>query len=253
MYDILIGTPHSSSAASAGSHNKPGNYGSAPLPRLLWGEGDCFVKRAARFTPLNVRLFMCQQLFQSCFFPKVISPSNYNGAVVTMVVVRNQSRRYNPPSSAPPQWKFSISYSSWRWGILIRALNTPGAELKRLLEFTWSGWHRRCTAWVISALQEILPEQTFVHKCMLNLAQTHYNRYAVTVPITFTSSPHPYCRSQATSQPLSHSLLSVTLYLTETLVSSTNKSPLCHFCSFKCWKAIGFVFMIPKTKSGDQV
>lgn len=100
MYDILIGTPRSSSAASAGSHNKPGNYGSAPLPRVL-GEDDCFVKRAARFTRLNVRPFMCQQLFHSCFFPKVISPSNYNGAVVTMVVVWDQSRRYNPPPQHP--------------------------------------------------------------------------------------------------------------------------------------------------------
>lgn len=33
------------------------------------------------------------------FFPKVISPSNYNRAVVTMAVVWSQSRRYNPPLS----------------------------------------------------------------------------------------------------------------------------------------------------------
>lgn len=95
--------------------------------------------------------------------------------------------------------------------------------------------------------------QTFVHKCRVNLSQTRYNRYPVTVPIIFTSSPHPHHCYRATSllssQPFSHSLLSVTLYLAETVVSSTNKSPLCHFCSFKCWKAIRFVFMIPQTWS----
>lgn len=33
VYDILIGTSHSSCAVSMGSHNKPGNQGSALLPR----------------------------------------------------------------------------------------------------------------------------------------------------------------------------------------------------------------------------
>lgn len=33
MSDILIGTPLSSCAVSMGSRNKPGNHGSAPVPR----------------------------------------------------------------------------------------------------------------------------------------------------------------------------------------------------------------------------
>lgn len=206
MCDILIGTPRSSSAASAGSHNKPGNYGSAPLPRVLWGEDDCFVRRAARFTQTECERAYVSAAVPKLFFPKVISPSNYNGAVVTMVVVRNQSRRYNPASSTPPPpWKFSISYSSWRWGILIRALNTPGTELKRLLEFTWSRWHRCCTAWVIRALQEILPERRHLfRKCVVNLSQTRWgicNHCRVIVPIIFFSSSHSYRHSSQPPRP----------------------------------------------------
>lgn len=51
---------------------------------------------------LGMKEFMCRQLFQS-YFSKVISPSNYNRAAVTMAVVWSQSRRYNPHTSTPPK------------------------------------------------------------------------------------------------------------------------------------------------------
>lgn len=127
-----------------GSHHKPGNHGSAPLPRRDGGEEQLLCEMGCEGYSNWLWASLCvSSCSKAVFFPKVISPSNYNGAVVTMVVVRNHSRRYKPPSS-PFQRTFSVSYSSWRRGILIRALNTSGTELRRLPEFTWSLWYRWC-------------------------------------------------------------------------------------------------------------
>ena len=62
---------------------------------MMVGESNCFVKWAAKFTQ-TVKRICVSAAVPKLFFPKVISPSNYNGAVVAMGVVRNHSRRYNP-------------------------------------------------------------------------------------------------------------------------------------------------------------
>lgn len=110
VYDILIGTPRSSSAASAGSHNKRGNYGCAPLPRVLWGRATALWNGLRGLLDWMWERLCVSSCSKAVFFPKVISPSNYSGAVVTMVVVRNQSRRYNPTSSAPPMKVFNFLF-----------------------------------------------------------------------------------------------------------------------------------------------
>lgn len=70
------------------------------------------MKQALRCTQTD-----CEGVYMSAavpnlffFFSKVISPTNYNGAVVTMVVVQDRSRRYNPPSSPPPQKVFNFPF-----------------------------------------------------------------------------------------------------------------------------------------------
>lgn len=96
MYDILIDTACFTSTASIGSHNKDRNYGSIPLPRHHWVGVLSYSGWEAYFLDWvreSLRVASCSE----AIFSKVVSPSNYNRAAVTMSVVRSQSRRYNPP------------------------------------------------------------------------------------------------------------------------------------------------------------
>lgn len=69
------------------------------------------MKQALRCTQTDCEgVYVSAAVPNLSFFPKVISPTNYNGAVVTMVVVQDRSRRYNPPSSPPPQKVFNFLF-----------------------------------------------------------------------------------------------------------------------------------------------
>lgn len=268
---MLIVSPRFSCAVSMGSRNQPSNHGRSSWvwwwgwAAALWKKGSEVYSDRLRG---SLRVSSCSKPVFFFFFPKVISPTNYNGAVVTMVVVQDRSRRYNPPSSPPPQIVFNFLFF-----MVVRNVNQsceyPQAlSFNRLPEFTCSRWYSCCGVWAVKALQETLPEHITL------ISSTHSSFITSMLSLSEATTP-TLCRSQPKTPPvpiptivppgqqvpfsafLSASfflLLSVTPSFTATVVSSTNKSPLCHLCPSRCWRTITLVFFKTTTmKSEDQV
>lgn len=88
MSDILIGTTGSASTASMVQISKRPITAFSPHVGMAGGVASALSNwLGGLLLRLDVREFACRQLFQTYFFPKVISPPNYNRAVVTMAVV----------------------------------------------------------------------------------------------------------------------------------------------------------------------
>lgn len=193
------------------------------------------------------------------FFSKVISPTNYNGAVVTMVVVQDRSRRYNPPSSPPPQKVFNFPFF-----MVVRNVN-QSCEYPQALSLT------DFQSLLVVGDTDVAPseQQTpcrnlfqntshWFHKSIVSSSPACWAIWSYNpdiVPITTKTPPVLIPTIVPPGQQVPFSaflpasfflLLSVTHSFTATVVSSTNKSPLCHLCPSRCWRTITLVYLKPQ-------